>query len=50
MEGYTTMGGLVAPFAFHAISSALGMQLLTAAAKRRDATKEESAPLAGAAA
>jgi len=40
VEGFTTMAALVPAFAFHAIASAVGMQLLTAAAKRSDAERE----------
>jgi len=38
-EGFTSIGALVPAFAFHAIFSALGMQALTAAAKRGDAVE-----------
>ncbi|HSK47407.1 MAG TPA: hypothetical protein VLA05_05310 [Coriobacteriia bacterium] len=38
-EGFTTVAALIPALAFHAISSAVGMQLLTAAAKRSDAEK-----------
>ena len=37
MEGFRTLGGLVGAVAFHAVVSAVGMQMLVAAAKRKEA-------------